>query len=152
MNVESLLQDAGVDYVKHEHPVSYTAQELAAEEHVTGNAVAKPVIVHADDRIVMCVLPASCKVDLTRLAKALRAHQCRLADEAELAKLFPDVELGAEPPFGHAYGLETYVDERLARCDTVTFNAGSHEWAIRLPYAEYARLAEPIVLDFSLHA
>ena len=71
MDVEKFLKEAGVDYEKHEHPVAYTAQELAAKEHVSGHTVAKSVAVYADGRCVLCVLPASCNIDLDRLAEGL---------------------------------------------------------------------------------
>ena len=151
MDVEKFLKDAGENYQKHEHPVAYSAQELAAEEHVSGHAVAKAVTVHADDRCVLCVLQGSHKVDLGKLAKELKVKLCRLADEPELSKLFPDVEFGAEPPFGEPYGMQTLVDERLSECETITFNAGSHRSSIRMSYADYERLAKPKALDFSAH-
>lgn len=151
MDIETYLKDAGAGYEKHEHVTAYTAQELAAEEHVSGHAVAKSVLVVADGRDVLCVLPACCKIDLKKLAKVLRAKKCRLADEAELAKVFPDVEVGAEPPFGEPYGLTTVVDEQLAGCEAITFNAGSHHEAIRMSYADYARIAKPDVHDVSVH-
>ena len=151
MDVETFLKDAGVKYEEHEHPVVYTAQELAAQEHISGDAVAKAVAVQADGRYVLCVLPASGRIDLDKLGKGLRAKKCRLADEGELAKLFPDVEVGAEPPIGEPYGLETVADERLTRCEAITFNAGSHRKSIRMAYADYARLAAPKIMDFSVH-
>ncbi len=150
MNVETYLKDAGVPFEKHEHQVAYTAQEMAAQEHVTGNAVAKTVVVNADGHKVLCVLPASRKLDLSRIATVVRARKCQLVDEPELARLFPDVELGAEPPFGKPYGLDTVVDEHLAKCERITFNAGTHRTAIRMRYADYARLATPQVADFCL--
>lgn len=151
MDIEKYLTEAGVSFERHEHSTAYTAQTLAAEEHVSGHKVAKSVAVSADGRSVLCVLPASYKVDLDKLAQVLGARECRLVDEAELAKLFPDVEVGAEPPFGEPYGLETFVDEHLALADTITFNAGSHREAIRIRYADYAQLAQPSVVDLSAH-
>ena len=41
----------------------YTAQQLAATEHVSGRFVAKPVIVFADDKLAMLVMPANRRVD-----------------------------------------------------------------------------------------
>ena len=151
MDIEQFLKDAGAPYEAHQHPAAYTAQELAAEEHVSGDTVAKPVTVHADGKCVLAVLSASHKIDLKKLAAALKAKTCRLADESELAKLFPDVEVGAEAPFGKPYGLDTIVDEQLAGSESITFSAGSHEQAIRMKYEDYASLAEPTVAAFSLH-
>lgn len=151
MDIEKVLREAGVDFVTHEHPTAYTAQELAAEEHVSGDAVAKPVVVDADGQTVMCVLPASCKVDLDRLAGALKVKSCHLLTETEVAGLFPDVEVGAEPPFGNLYDLTTLVDEHLAADDEIMFQAGSHRHAIRMKYADYASLTEPDVADLAIH-
>ena len=151
MDIAEFLTEAGVDFKVHQHGPAYTAQQMAAAEHVSGDAVAKPVVVYAGKKYVLCVVPASCKVDLRRLGQTLKAKQCRLAEESELGALFPDVEVGAECPFGKPYGLETLVDTRLTECDTIAFTAGDHRKTVRMSYADYARLAEPTVADFSVH-
>jgi Ala-tRNA(Pro) deacylase len=149
MDIENFLKVSGVTYRKHEHPAAYTAQELAAEEHVSGKQVAKPVIVKADQRFVMCVLPAHRKIDMGKLAQGLSANRCELLAETEIARLFPDAEVGAEPPFGKPYGLQTVVDSELAGARTITFAAGNHHSAIQMAYCDYATLAEPSVFDFA---
>jgi len=151
MDIEKYLTDAGVPFERHEHETAYTAQEVAAEEHVSGDEVAKPVLVRAGKEYVLCVLPASCKVDLGKLAKVVEVDRCTLAGEEAVAKTFPDVEVGAEPPFGKPYGLRTVVDTRLAEKDRLTFTAGTHRRAVRLRYQDYAALAEPQVADFAVH-
>ena len=151
MRVEDFLRHSGVKFEKHEHPVTYTAQELAALEHVSGDRVAKSVVVEADGKTALCVLAASCKVDLEKLCEVLGAKQCRLMEESEMAGMFPDVEVGAEGPFGGPYGMPTIVDERLAACKTITFAADTHHSAFRMNYDDYARLAEPRVADVSAH-
>ncbi len=151
MDIAKFLKEAGVSFKLRKHREAYTAQEMAAREHVSGDAVAKAVVVSTGKDYALCVLPASCRVDLGKLGKALKAKKCRLAEEPEMGKLFPDVEIGAEPPFGGAYGLQTVVDERLAKCESITFAAGTHSHAVSMSYADYARLAEPNVADFSVH-
>jgi len=151
MKVEELLRSQGIAYERREHPTAYTAQEVAAEEHVTGDAFAKPVVVKADGKSYLCVLPASRKIDMTRLAKMLDVDACQLASEEEIATLFPDVEVGAEPPIGRMYGLPTVVDSSLAHREWIVFTADTHRQAIRMRYEDYARIAEPIVADFSVH-
>lgn len=151
MKISEYLKENGVYFSMHEHPPAYTAQEVAAEEHVSGNLLAKAVVVSAGERYVMCVVPASYKVDMKKAAKKLGVKSVRLADETELAKLFPDVEVGAEPPFGNLYDLTTLVDEHLAADDEIMFQAGSHRHAIRMKYADYASLTEPDVADLAIH-
>ena len=148
MNIVQFLQSSGAHFSVHEHPVTYSSQQLAAAEHVSGHAVAKGVVVQTDQAPILCVLPASYQVDLPRLGRAIHAKGCHLATERDLARIFPDVEVGAEPPFGKPYGLRTVVDQHLADCATVTFNAGTHDHAIQMPFDEYAKLAEAEVVDF----
>jgi len=153
MKISEYLKEKGVYFSMHEHAPAYTAQEVAAEEHVSGDMLAKAVVVRAGEGYAMCVLPASYKLDMSKAADALRvkARKVRLADETELAKLFPDVEVGAEPPFGNLYDLPTLVDVHLAEDDEIMFRAGSHRQAIRMKYADYAALAEPDVADLAVH-
>lgn len=152
MDIGQYLSEHGVPFVKHQHRPAYTAQEVAAEEHVSGKRLAKPVLVAADDSFAMCVLPAHCKLDMDKAAAALGVTQIRLADEAELAKVFPDVEVGAEPPFGSLYDLPTLVDEHLASQDEIVFQAGSHACSIRMSYQDYASLVRPQTNDLAVHA
>jgi Ala-tRNA(Pro) deacylase len=149
MQVTEFLDQAGVNYEVREHPPVFSAQGLAAVEHEHGKYVAKPVIVRADDRYLMCVLPAPHKIDLGRLKGQLEAESVELADEEEIGKLFPDCELGAEPPFGNLYDLSTVIEKSLEDDDHILFQAGTHGKAIRMDMADYRKLVEPKVLEFT---
>jgi Ala-tRNA(Pro) deacylase len=151
MKIDQYLKDKGVRFSTHEHAPAYTAQEVAAEEHVSGDELAKAVIVRADDKFAMCVLPATYKVDLDKVAALLNARSVRLADEAEMAKLFPDAEVGSEPPFGVIYEVQTLVDRHLADDEEIVFQAGSHRQVVRMAYADYVSIAEPQVGDLAVH-
>ena len=98
MNLQTFLDEMGVHYRVSHHDTAYTAQGLAETEHVPGRQVIKPVVVKADGHFVMCALPACHRVDLHELRDQLQAGDVSLADEAKLRELFPDCELGAEPP------------------------------------------------------
>ncbi len=151
MNVEEFLREQKIPFEKSSHPATYTAQGLAAEEHVPGMDVAKPVIVKAGDRFFMCVLPACCRLDLDRVADVLNVEKAELASESEMASLFGDCELGAEPPFGKLYGLATFMDESLRGGEKIVFQAGSHTESLRMRRADYEKLAQPTVASFAHH-
>ena len=151
MNLQSYLDEMGVRYRLSHHPTAYTAQDLAMTEHVPGRMVIKPVVVKADGQFVMCALPASYRVDLEELRKQLEVSEVTLADEQKLAELFPDCELGAEPPIGRLYGMTTLVDESLMRDNHVTFQAGTHTDAVTMTLADYRRLAQPEMAHFARH-
>jgi len=149
MRVMEFLDKSGARYEVSEHPPVFSSQGLAAVEHESGKYVAKPVIVKADGRYVMCVLPASRKVDLAKLKGQLGAKAASLASEDEIGKLFSDCELGAEPPFGNLYDLTTLMDRSLEKDDHILFQAGTHGTAVRLKMADYRRLVQPRLLDFA---
>ena len=103
----------------------------------------------AGQRYVMCVVPAPRKVDLAKLRDHLGADSVELADEDEIAKLFPDCELGAEPPFGNLYELPTLMDKALEQDDHVVLQAGTHGKAIRMSMADYKRLVRPQIVELA---
>jgi Ala-tRNA(Pro) deacylase len=73
----------------------------------------------------------------------------RLADEGELAELFPDCELGAMPPFGYSCELPVVVDARIAG-DFIAFTIGTHRDVVRMSFADFSRLARPRVAFISV--
>ncbi|MGD0078021.1 MAG: YbaK/EbsC family protein [Sedimentisphaerales bacterium] len=149
MQIVDYLKKAKVKCEVKEHKPTFSAQQMAATEHEPGKFVAKPVIVRADDKFVMCVLPACRKIDLQTLKKQLGAKSIELAEEEEVGKLFADCELGAEPPFGNLYDLPTIMDKSLEDDDHIVFQAGSHDKAVKITMADYRKLVNPQILDFS---
>jgi Ala-tRNA(Pro) deacylase len=146
--LEQYLQEHNVAFEEQHHPTAYTAQEVAAAEHVPGRLVAKCVIAVADGQMVMLVLPAVHQVDMARVAEMLGASEVRLAQEDEFADTFPDCEVGAMPPFGNLYQVPVYVDRSLAEDETIVFPAGTHTETLSMKYADFERLVSPLVGDF----
>ncbi|MCK4342271.1 MAG: YbaK/EbsC family protein [Phycisphaerae bacterium] len=144
MQLDSLLQERGIAFEKHTHPVTYTSQGLANVEHVSGYMVAKPVIVKTAAGFAMCVVPAPQHIDPARVAEVLHESEVRLATESEMSTLFPDCELGAEPPIGSLFGLKTVMDTRLKDDEFLVMQAGTHRDAIKMRRADWERLCEPL--------
>jgi Ala-tRNA(Pro) deacylase len=147
--LKEFLDRHNTKYEVISHSLAYTTQEIAASVHIPGKKLAKTVIVKIDSKIAMAVLPASYRVDLELLKKAIGASKVELAREEEFKSMFPDCEVGAMPPFGNLYDMEVLVAESLAEEGEIAFNAGSHTELIRLAYKDYARLAKPKVKKFS---
>jgi Ala-tRNA(Pro) deacylase len=144
------LDGKSIKYTVVSHSPAYTAQELASNMHVHGWDLAKTTIIKLDGKPAIAVLPAPCKVDFDKLRGVTGATAAELAMEDEVRALFPDVELGAMPPFGNLYGLPVYVDERLARDPSILFNAGTHTDAIRMDFVDFKRLVEPAIRSFGV--
>ena len=151
MGVTEFLDKSAVRYEVTEHQPTFTAQSMAAAEHEPGRYVAKPVVVKADGKYVMCVLSACYKIDLRALKSQLGAKSVKLAEENDMEKMFGDCELGAEPPFGNLYDLPTIMDKAMEKDDHIVFQGGTHEKAIRMSMDDYRKLVSPKVLEFSYH-
>lgn len=147
--VEKLLKEEGVDYEVIQHPTAYTAAEEAAASHISGYEWAKTVIFFTeDDEAIMAVLPASHHVNAESLEDLVGPGTLRLAEEPEFAKLYPNCEPGAMPPLGNLYGQRVFVDERLTEDEKIVFNAGNHTEAVRMRYADFEQLTDPVVGSF----
>ncbi|MBW4947894.1 YbaK/EbsC family protein, partial [Klebsiella pneumoniae] len=105
---------------------SHTSMETAAAAHIPGDRLAKTVLLEDDEGYVAAVLPTTYAVRLSDLWVKTGRHLV-LAREVELRELFKDCDMGALPPVCMAYGMKTFLEERLAQQPEVYFEAGDHE-------------------------
>jgi Ala-tRNA(Pro) deacylase len=146
--LREFLDARQVKYQVIQHSKAFTAQEIAYHAHISGQELAKTVMLKVDNDLVMAVLPASQHVDLAAIKKQLGAESVRLAVELEFDGYFPDCETGAMPPFGNLYGLTVLVEETLARDKQIAFNAGSHTELMQLAYEDFVELVNPRGMKF----
>lgn len=144
--LHQLLEQQHVPYQTIRHRTAYSAQQTAEAAHVPGHELAKAVIVEIDGELAMIVQTASRMVPLGRIRAATGARDVHLVSEREFASRFPDCELGAMPPFGNLYGMDTYVTEAVSHDEEIAFNAGSHTELVRLRYSDFDRLVHPTVI------
>lgn len=149
--VQEIFEDRGINYVQRTHVPSYTAQALAEREHISGYDVGKVVVVKADGKPMLLVLPAPYEVDLDAFEGLIDAEHVRLATEGEIADLFPDCELGAVVPLPH-YGDDVgiWMDETMTGREQVTFAAGTHEDCVTLSAEDWRAVAKPRVGRFAM--
>ena len=145
------LESSGVKYEVIQHHTDHTAQQTAWDTHTPLHEFAKTIFVRIDELFAMAVLPGDQLVSEEKLRLALSARGVRLASEEEFEALCPDCDVGAAPPFGNLYGLPVYASPSLADDETITFNAGTHQEAIRLSYTDWLHLVEPQVVPLARH-
>jgi Ala-tRNA(Pro) deacylase len=138
-----------VSYEVYNHPLAYTAQEIAQRQHVSGDQIAKVVMLKADDKLVMAVVTGSQKIHLPTVRASLGVFEVRLATEDEFMSRFPDCEIGAMPPFGNLFNMPVYVDPAIARDEMIYFNAGNHVQTVRIHYKDFDRLVSPKVVQLT---
>lgn len=147
--LRDFLDSHHVKYFVISHSAAYTAQEIAASAHVSGREMAKTVMVTIDGRMAMVLLPAARHLDFGLLRSFCGTQQVMLAEEKEFSDLFPECEIGAMPPFGNLYGMDVYADEALEDTGEIVFSAGAHTELLRLSWADFRRLVNPLMGRFS---
>ncbi len=137
--VSNCLARHGVDYDILSHPHTMTSGESAEAAHIPGTRLAKSVLLEDDNGYVMVVLPSNRQVNLGELHRQMNRN-LGLATESELGKLFSDCELGALPPLGPAYGIETMVDDTIAEQPEIYFEGGDHELLVHVSAEAFSAL------------
>lgn len=137
--IKQFLDNKSIDYGLVAHPHTGSSHETAEASHVREDHIAKAVLVKDATGYAMVVIPANQWVEMKHLYKELD-RDFELVEEDELAKLFPDCEVGAIPPLGPAYAIETLLDEALTTLANVYFEAGDHEHLIHTTGDDFKRL------------
>src|SRR6478609_3397651 len=138
------------DIVAHEPTKS--AMRTAEACRVSGDRVAKAVVLRVEYGYVLAILPASHQIRLDALRTQL-GLDVDLAAEYEIEELFDDCVPGAIPPVGECYGLDTVVDDSIEEQPEVYLEGGDHATLVHMTHAQFASLtATARHGTFSVHA
>jgi Ala-tRNA(Pro) deacylase len=154
MAIAPILQkhlDRNVTYDVLTHDPTMSSTRTAQACHVSGDCLAKAIVLRHDGRYLLAVLPATHHVRLADL-KTQIGDDVDLADEDEIKRLFPDCAPGAVPPIGEAYELDVIVDDSIQAQPDVYLEGGDHTTLVHMDQAQFARLmAEARHGRFSVH-
>jgi len=139
ISLQEFFESHPLHYAIETHDYSESSQRSAAAAHRSGYKVAKSVLLKDDEGYLLAVSPACYRLHLGELRRALDRN-LGLATEAELATMFGDCALGAIPPAGVLYDLDTIVDEALLEQDDIYFEAGDHEQLVHMKRADFSKL------------
>jgi Ala-tRNA(Pro) deacylase len=154
MTIAPTLQqhlDRNVTYDVITHDPTMSATRTAQACHVSGNRLAKAVVLRRDGGFMLAVVPASHHLDLADLRRQI-GDDVALADEGEIKRLFPDCTLGAVPPVGECYDLDVIIDDSIGEQPDVYLEGGDHMTLVHVDRAQFARLmADARHGRFSVH-
>jgi Ala-tRNA(Pro) deacylase len=117
------LAKTGVAFDLTSHPWTASSNRSAQAAHVTGERVAKAVVLHDDQGYVLAVMPSTHRLELDSLQRFLD-RRMNLATEGEIVKLFDDCELG----------------ESLTGQPDIYFEGGDHRSLVHVSGADFAAL------------
>jgi Ala-tRNA(Pro) deacylase len=140
--VVNYLQTHQIPYTILPHRRTVSSRETAEAAHVSVEQLAKAVIFWDTGGYLMAVVPGDRHVGVDTLSSKV-GRKLMLADESRIAPVFGDCDLGAIPPIGPAYGMETIVDDSLVGLPDIYFEAGDHEDLIRVDGDQFLRMLNP---------
>jgi Ala-tRNA(Pro) deacylase len=141
------LDEREVPYTFIPHRRTVSAADEARALDVAPWRVAKTVVLVTPDGFLRAVVPATCRLDLSKVRRIVGMHDVRLATERELAGAYPEYELGAVPPLAFDDGDRVLVDIRVCGADEVVLEAGTHEQSLRMRTSDLIELADAQIAE-----
>lgn len=126
------LAGRGVTFEVIRHAQTLTTADEAEAIGVAPSEVVKTLVLDIASGHALAVVPAARRLDMKLAQQATGDPHARLAPEEQLARDFPDHELGAVPPLGSLLAAPVYVDPEVMENETVVFAAGSHTESVKV--------------------
>jgi Ala-tRNA(Pro) deacylase len=142
--IVDLLQSRGVTHRLLRHPPVLTSEEASRVRGTPLEAGAKALVCHADDQIVLIVVPADTRLDNRAFRQQAGVRNVRMID-AERVQELVGAPVGAVPPFGSLFGLRTYADQEVVERDLIAFNVGARDVSVTMAGRDYAALEQPML-------
>ncbi len=141
------LEKQGVKIKKIAHKKVYTTMDLASTLKEKLNKVGKTLLVKADDKYYMVLVPGHYYLDLDKIKKALKVKKAVLADEAYIKKML-DMVPGALHPFSGISKVELLLDKGLLKAQEAVIRAGSFTESLRMKVRDLSKMENATLGDF----
>ncbi len=144
-----LLDNNHIKFSVFEHEPVFTSVEAAkVRDDAKLKQGAKALIMLADTKPIMIVLPGSHRVNSKLFKQLFSIKDLRMATPEEV-KSITGVEIGAIPPLGNLFSLPVYMDKELGYSDTIFFNPGRHDRSIKMRYTDLISVVNPTLGQFA---
>ncbi len=137
--LQKYLAAENIQYREIPHELTMSSNRTAQACHISGDRVAKGVVLRRDGGYMLAIMPASHQLRLSDLSSRL-GEEVEMADETEIKHLFRDCAHGAVPAVGSCYGLDVIIDDSIEMQPDIYMEAGDHETLLHLSHAQFARL------------
>lgn len=154
--ISKFLDIAKVKYEILEHKIVYTAFDKAATLRVNPKIIGKTLIVKMDREAAIALLAGNKNLDKLSLKKAINANRKKqgmkatkeidFAKEAWMKKNFKGIKLGAIPPFGAVWKLQTFADKTLLKEPKIIINSGDYDSSIKITPANYKKIVPDLIV------
>lgn len=145
------LERRGVSFELVSHAETYTSIDEARALGIAADEVVKTIALDTASGHELVVVPASRRLDMKLVQKAVGDKHARLASEQELERDFAGCELGALPPLGSLLSAPTYVDPEVMEHETIVFAAGSRTESVKTLTSDLFRDEQVTIVPLTRH-
>lgn len=146
--IAEYLEGEGIAFQLLEHGATGSAFADARATHHRPETVAKTVVLSDGARYVLALVPGSERLDVRKLREVVYAsRRLRLVAEADMAREFPQFEVGAVPPCGGGFEAAVVIDSRLLEEDRIVCASGDHMHSVLIDPRDLVAAADAHVAD-----
>ncbi len=139
-----------IKYEKISHRTVYTAYDKAATLRVKPNIIGKTLILKIDPSttlrasadLVVALIPGNRNLDKNKFKKLVNSYRKKqnlramkslgFISEKLMKNKFKGVKIGAVPPFGNLWKLQTFIDRILTNQPKIIVSGGDYNWSIKI--------------------
>ncbi|MFH0791684.1 MAG: YbaK/EbsC family protein [bacterium] len=146
---------SGSKYKLINHRTVYTAYDKATTLKVKPDMIVKTLAVKADKEIYIVAIPGNRNLDIIRLKKELNVlrkknkekifQKIDFLKEGIIKQSFKEIKVGAIPPFGSLWKLNTVIDKPLLRQKKLLISAGNYEESLEISPTELKKIVPDII-------
>ncbi|MBI4268345.1 YbaK/EbsC family protein [Candidatus Uhrbacteria bacterium] len=148
--VAALLERAKVPFEPITHRVVYTAYDTAQTLRAKVSDIAKPLLLKADKGFALAIVSAGQNLDLTKVAKSLKAKKIRIPTEKEIVAALKLNKKQGLSVFGSIYGIPVLLDRAFAKTQKAVFSAGSFTDSVKMKMKDFVKLESPTIGAFGV--
>jgi prolyl-tRNA editing enzyme YbaK/EbsC (Cys-tRNA(Pro) deacylase) len=151
MRVEKIikyLEDNKVKFEEIAHKTAYTAYDAAQTLKAKLSEIGKPLVVKADGKYMLILLPADKQLDIKKLKKELKVKKVEIVNEKVMAKALK-LKKEAVGAFGKLRQLQTFVDKNILKNKKVIFATSDFKKSIKMAAKDFVKLEEAVVAQVS---
>ncbi len=136
------LDSAGKQWEPLSHPEALSSVDEARALGTDPDEVAKSLVLKSREGYALAVIPGGHRLDMHKVRDAIGDKTVRLASEDDLARDFPDYELGAAPPAPGLLNVPGFVDPTVRSREWIVYAAGTHTDSVRMKSADLIGLGD----------
>ena len=129
------------------HKKVYTSHDLASTLDKKLDNIGKSLLVKADSKDYLVLVPGHYALDLNKVKKALKVKKVELANEKHIKKLL-DMKPGALHPFSGISKVQLLLDKGLLKAQKVIIRAGSFTESLEMKVKDLNKLEGATLGDF----